>query len=66
MASVSTVVTRGYGTWGSVNLIPTLGYGIGAAVDYPQGGIMRAATIYADALRAGQAYQDGIKQGEIK
>jgi hypothetical protein len=29
VASISTVVTRGYGSFGSVNLLPTLGYGIG-------------------------------------
>lgn len=29
MASPSTVLSRGYGSWGSVNLVPTLGYGIG-------------------------------------
>lgn len=27
MASISTVVTMGYGSFGSVNLVPTLGYG---------------------------------------
>ena len=32
MASPSTVITLGYGGFGSVNLLPTLGYGIGAAV----------------------------------
>lgn len=30
MASIATVVTRGYGSFGSVNLLPTHGYGIGA------------------------------------
>lgn len=30
--SISTVVTRGYGTFGSVNKVPTWGYGIGSAV----------------------------------
>jgi hypothetical protein len=30
--SIASVATRGYGTWGSVNLVVTLGYGIGAAV----------------------------------
>jgi hypothetical protein len=33
MASISTVVTMGYGSFGSVNLVPTLGYGIGEASD---------------------------------
>lgn len=32
MASPSTVLTRGYGSWGTVNELPTLGYGIGASV----------------------------------
>lgn len=31
MASPSTVITEGYGSFGSVNLLPTLGFGIGAA-----------------------------------
>lgn len=30
MASPSSVLTRGLGDWGSVNLMVTLGYGIGA------------------------------------
>jgi hypothetical protein len=30
MASPSSVLTLGYGSWGSVNLLPTLGYGQGA------------------------------------
>jgi hypothetical protein len=29
MASPSTVITRGFGSFGSVNLLPTLGYGQG-------------------------------------
>lgn len=32
MASISTVVTMGYGSFGSVNVIPTLGYGAAAEV----------------------------------
>ena len=32
MPSISSIVTRGFGTWGGVNDIPTRGYGIGAAV----------------------------------
>jgi hypothetical protein len=38
MASPSSVLTLGYGSWGSVNLLPTLGYGQGAvaaAAYYP-------------------------------
>jgi len=36
MASIATVVTRGFGSFGSVNLLPTMGYGAGAGpVDSP-------------------------------
>lgn len=31
--STSTVITLGFGTFGSVNLVPTLGFNIGAAAD---------------------------------
>lgn len=30
--SIATVVTRGFGSFGSVNLLPTLGYSISTAV----------------------------------
>lgn len=33
MASPSTVITLGYGPFGSVNLLPTLGYGAVAVAD---------------------------------
>lgn len=31
-ASISSVVSRGYGSWAGVNLLPTWGYGIGVTV----------------------------------
>jgi hypothetical protein len=30
--SIASVATKGYGTWSTVNQLPTWGYGIGAAV----------------------------------
>ena len=33
--SISSVVTRGYGSWGSANLVVTRGYSIGSAVITP-------------------------------
>jgi hypothetical protein len=42
MASPSTVISLGYGSWGSVNDVVTLGYGIGAVIGDP------TSTIYAD------------------
>lgn len=32
MASIATIVTRGFGSFGDVSLLPTWGYGSGAAV----------------------------------
>ena len=42
--SIATVVTRGFGTFGTVNFLPTLGYGdydadTGRSKDYSIGGI---------------------------
>lgn len=38
MASPSTVITLGYGSFGSVNLVPTLGYGISQVQVLPLAG----------------------------
>jgi hypothetical protein len=32
MAGISSIVTRGFGSWGSVVDVPTRGFGIGASV----------------------------------
>ena len=32
MASPSTVISEGFGSWGSVNLLPTLGFGINTLI----------------------------------
>ncbi len=32
MMSISSVVTRGYGSWGSVNKLPTWGFSIGVPI----------------------------------
>lgn len=40
-ASPSTVITLGYGTWGGVNLLPTIGYGIAQVI--PLAGFIAAA-----------------------
>jgi hypothetical protein len=41
MASISSIVTRGFGSWGSVNDLSTRGFGIGAAaaITYDGAGI---------------------------
>lgn len=35
MASPSTVISRGFGSWGGVHLLPTRGYGIGTPFTPP-------------------------------
>lgn len=35
MASIADVITMGYGSFGSVNDLPTLGYGLGVVVSNP-------------------------------
>lgn len=35
MASVASTITLGFGAWGGVNDLPTLGYGLGAAPVLP-------------------------------
>ena len=35
MASPSTVLTLGFGSFGSINLLPTVGFGIGATISVP-------------------------------
>ncbi len=38
MPSPSSVLTLGYGAWGSVNDLPTLGFGFGSVVSPPPAG----------------------------
>lgn len=58
--SIATVVTRGYGSFGSVNLLPTLGYSLAATV---------AGPLYAsrlDVFQWGAQGQDVAKWGAQK
>lgn len=52
--SVSPIVTRGFGSFGSVNKLPTLGYGIGAP-----------ATPYSFTMQVGRVYVPGMSAGRI-
>jgi len=50
--SVGAILTLGYGSYGSVNLVPTLGYGGGTApAPAPSGGIPRRRKIYPEPKR---------------
>lgn len=66
MASPSTVITLGYGSFGSVNLLPTLGYGIGAQVDVVYGPMFCVAQAYIPGAQQGQCYIPGLQAGEVK
>jgi len=62
--SISTVVTMGYGSFGSVNKLPTLGYGIGAAVVLVYGPArVTAAAVYQPGAMQAAVYQPGAKAG---
>lgn len=64
--SVSTVVTMGYGSFGSVNKLPTLGYGIGAAVVLVYGPArVTAAAVYVPGGKAAAVYQPGGFAGAV-
>ena len=52
MASPSTVVSLGFGSWGSVNLLLTLGFGIGVAVDPPDVAFVFDAVVSRSAVLA--------------
>lgn len=63
-ASISTIVTMGFGSFGSVNLIPTLGYGIGTPVNIVNGPlIFPAAAVYRPGAKAGDIYRPGAMAG---
>lgn len=51
VGSIATIVTLGFGTWGSVNLIPTLGYGLGAPID-TSGGLVCATVTFVPRVNA--------------
>ena len=62
--SISTVVTRGYGAFGSVNKLPTWGYGIGAAAQptYARIGTLIGASRQIGTL-AGMTQKTGVLSG---
>ena len=61
--SVRTVITLGFGSFGTIPRVVLLGYGGGASVHGPL--IFPAASIYRPGMQAGAAYRPGAKQGEI-
>lgn len=62
---ISTVVTRGFGSFGSVNKLPTLGYGIGAAVTPIYGGRFVAGHVYLPGMQRGMVAKTGFAEGAV-
>ena len=63
--SIRTVVTRGYGSFGSIAEVVTRGYSIGAAANIVNGPILFTATLYRPGARRGQVYRGGAKAGDV-
>ena len=63
MASPSTVITLGYGTFGSVNLVPTLGYGSSAVIAVGGPYFFQAAAWFAAGADEGSIYAAGAEKG---
>ena len=64
VGSPSAVLTLGLGSWGSVNELITLGYGIGAAVVLSSGvPTLREGLGYLPGLRAGKVLTPGLAEG---
>lgn len=61
--SVASVVTRGFGAFGSVNLLPTLGYGAPSNVSAPI--CFRAASVFHPGGKQASAYHPGAKKAAM-
>ena len=63
--SIATVVTRGYGTWGSLNKLPTWGYDVLAAPVYTRIGTLYGASKQVGTLH-GATKERGVLSGASK
>lgn len=61
--SIATVVTRGYGSFGSINKLPTLGYSQDAGVRGPIRVV--AAQLYRPGMMAGGVFRPGAKAADV-
>jgi len=62
--SIAQVVTRGYGSFGSVSKLPTLGYSIGAPpVSYAF--TLEAGRVFVPGTRYGRVSQPGTRYGRV-
>ena len=65
--SVSSIVVRGYGSWGTVNDVPTLGYGIGTVVVPPSTGrpFYRPGSVSLADYRIGSVIASDSRLGSV-
>ena len=70
--SIATVVTHGYGTFGNINFLPTLGYDIGVAIarigPLTTQNVFRADIVVGD-LRLGETlgiFRENTDEGDLK
>lgn len=70
-ATASTVLSLGYGSWGSVYLLPTLGFGIGIVATTPgqmkHGQVGTIGMVVGEVAKiesAGQSGEMGLKRGQ--
>ena len=64
MATPSTVLTQGFGSWGNVNLLPTLGFGIGEALILVYGPVrLEQSAVYVPGVQQASVYVPGNQQG---
>ena len=63
--SIATVVTRGFGSFGTIAFVVTAGYSIGAAVAVPCNinffGILKDTLSFSNAMTAQPTFKDEIK-----
>ncbi len=60
--SIATVVTRGFGSFGSVNKLPTLGYRSHDEIEIGDG-YCQIGTSFIDGGRIGSSLVDGVRIG---
>ncbi len=62
---IAPIVCRGFGSFGSVNLVVTRGYGIGTSVGIPGPYYFVTAVLYAAGTSAGLIYGAGVSRGSV-
>ncbi len=62
---IAPIVTRGFGSFGSVNLVVTRGYGIGTSTGVPGPYYFTTAVLYTPGASSGLVYVAGASLGQL-